>query len=128
MPLLGGMFAAAAMEHREHDRLRVCFPLDIDAPGKHNRFGVTRNVSASGMLFGTRSRFALGQRLRITFRVSSTAPEYSVRGRVVRLGRDGRLRGAVYPRRVALQFEHPQPALTAEFRDAAKCQAELYSE
>ena len=67
------------------------------------------------MLLGTRSRFSLGQRLELTFRVLPTTPEYSVRGRVVRIGRVKPDQADVYPRRIAIEFETQFLALVPEF-------------
>jgi len=78
------------------------------------------------MLLATRSRFALGQRLALTFRVHPESPQRSVRARVVRLGRAGPKADDFYPRRVAVEFESPMSTLVPEFHDAAERQAELY--
>jgi hypothetical protein len=88
--------------------------------------GVTRNVSASGMLLATRSRYALGQRLDLTFRVHPGSPTRNLKARVVRLGRAGPKADDLYPRRVAIEFDRPLVKLVPELQKAALRQAEIY--
>jgi hypothetical protein len=113
-----------AKDHRRFERFNVWLPLHIDSDKKKARVGVTRNMSASGLMFGTRSRYAVGQNLDLTFRVDLRAPERLLRARIVRL--DGTDDGGMFPRRVAVEFTEPLPELEPMVQEAAKYQAKLY--
>ncbi len=80
-------------------------PLRLDTESKTGRFGVSRNVSASGMLLRTRSRFTLGDRIGLTFRFTSDANDRRLDGKIVRLERDQGDDAGIFPRQVAVQFD-----------------------
>jgi len=93
---------ALMAERRRSIRYPINFPVRIDAPEKADRLGVSHDVSTSGMLLLTRSRFRLGQRLELRFRTTQQAVERCVHGRVVRLSVSW---NHFFPRRVAVAFD-----------------------
>ena len=73
------------MEYRRrHARRTIRFPLALETPAKRGRVGVARDVSVSGMLLGTPSRYQLGQRIRVRFRPRADGPTFEIPGTVVR--------------------------------------------
>jgi hypothetical protein len=73
---------------RRHSRREIRFPLAINSPIKSGRVGVARNLSQSGVLLGTPSRFSPGQRVRLNFKTKNNGPLHDVVGTVVRTGHD----------------------------------------
>jgi hypothetical protein len=104
-------FGAMHDERRRHARHRVCFPIRVDGDRKHDRVGMSRDGSASGILFGTPSHFDLGDRLVVSFQVSREHDPVRLAGRVVRVGIDGSHRDSWCSRLVALEFERAHPEL-----------------
>jgi hypothetical protein len=80
-------------------------PIRLDTERKTERFGVSRNVSASGMLLRTRSRFNIGDRIGLTFRFASDSSDRRLDGEVVRLERDHADTSGIFPRHVAVKFD-----------------------
>ncbi len=83
---------------------------------RKERAGITRNVSAGGVLFHSASRFALGQHLELRFRAPLTAPthmrsEIQLTGTVVRVATDAR--DTAFRHLTAVKFDEPTPTLTA---------------
>src|SRR5262245_31405027 len=100
-------------EKRRHPRYRISFPVRIDGPEKNDRVGVSFDVSACGMLLSTRSQFAVGQPLELTFRVGKNGDEQRVRGHVVRLTESWE---HFFPRRVAVAFDAALGDIDVELR------------
>jgi PilZ domain len=73
---------------RRHSRREIRFPLAINSPTKSGRVGVARNLSCGGVLLGTPSRFAPGQRVRLHFKTTGDGPLYDIVGTVVRTAHD----------------------------------------
>jgi hypothetical protein len=91
-------------ERRRFERHAIQVPVNVSTKVRQNRVGVIRDVSASGVLFHSRSRFALGERLTIQFRIRKD--KSSTAGRVVRAGTDQR-DDAFFPYLTAVQFDAP---------------------
>ena len=95
-------------ERRIHDRRALHAAVAIDATDRENRVGVTRNLSAGGVLFHTASRFQLGETLDLTFRGPPVIPvDTRVRGKVVRAHHDVRESDTLFPHLIAVEFEEP---------------------
>ncbi len=71
-------------ERRRSLRLPLWVPTRIDTATQPNRFGMTRNVSSTGALLGTPTRFRIGERADIELRLPNQEPK-NVPGRIVRL-------------------------------------------
>jgi PilZ domain-containing protein len=98
-------------DRRRHERHRICFPIRVDSAKKRDRVGMSRDGSASGILFGTPSHFDVGDELTLRFRVSEKHGEVHIPGRVVRVGIDARHRDSWCSRLVAIEFVEPHPEL-----------------
>ncbi|MGI5860930.1 MAG: PilZ domain-containing protein [Myxococcales bacterium] len=93
---------------RQAERHVVAVVVQIDSAHRKERIGVTRDVSASGTLFLSNSKFEVGERLEVTFHVSEDPG--SVRkghGEVVRVERLEPGRQWRYA--MALKFDQPLP-------------------
>lgn len=77
--------------------------MEIESPAKPGRVAVARNVSQGGLLLGTPSRFAAGQRVRVRFRTRRDGPQYELAGTIVRAGRDEN--GEWLSRLIAVEFD-----------------------
>jgi hypothetical protein len=95
-------------DRRSFARHQVHAAIGIDTEARKNRVGVTRNVSAGGVLFHSASRFEVGQRLDLYFRARPILrEEMHVRGRVVRVWHEARDHYTLFPHVIAVEFEHP---------------------
>jgi hypothetical protein len=91
-------------ERRRFERHPIQVPVNISTAARRDRVGVVRDLSASGMLFHSRSEFALGERLALEFRIHRD--QGSTAGRVVRTFCDPVL-GVTFPYLTAVQFDAP---------------------
>ena len=84
-----------------------------------------RNGSVSGLLLGTPSRFRLGERILMAFRVSERhGQEKQVAGTIVRVETDAP--DSWFNRLVAVQLDAPDPELDLLFVDEAQRQARTF--
>jgi hypothetical protein len=88
---------------RRHFRHETRLPVEIESPQKPGRIAVARNVSQGGLLLGTPSKFAPGQRVRVRFRTRHDGPRYELPGTIVRAGRDAN--GEWLSRLIAVEFD-----------------------
>lgn len=103
-------------ERRRYMRYQAYLPVQIDTPDKPGRIGLSHDVSSSGMLIATPSRFEIGQRVDVTFRLSRRGAKRTRRGRITRLYDEW---GRSFPRRLAVVFECDDPGLEPLIRYAA---------
>lgn len=98
-------------ERRRCERLPVAIPTRIDTPSFQGRIGVTRNVSRTGMLIGTPSRFRIGERATLELRVGEGDSARSIEqsGRIVRLEMNGRDETGIWSYLMAVRFSDPLP-------------------
>lgn len=92
-------------ERRAHERKSLRTPIGIDAESRKDRAGITRNMSASGVLFHSPSRFSIGEELELYFR-SRDGGEQRYTGRVVRTGTDPDVH-TIFPHVTAVAFDEP---------------------
>jgi hypothetical protein len=100
-----GYLDAAMNERRRAPRLEFVVPVQIDAPEKKNRVGMACNASATGILFGTQSRFQVGQWVDLSYKPSLEAAWTRVRGRIVRIEIDEERE--LFRRMVAIEYARP---------------------
>jgi len=97
----------ASNRHRA-DRHPVVVVVQIDSQQRKERLGVTRDVSNSGTLLLSNSKFEVGERLEVTFHLSSESDvarkEWGEVVRVERLEAGRQWRYAM-----ALRFDKPLP-------------------
>lgn len=73
-------------ERRHHTRHPIQVPVNVSAGARRDRVGMIRDLSRSGILFHSLSRFELGERLALMFRVDRA--KGSTGGQVVRVDTD----------------------------------------
>jgi hypothetical protein len=113
-------------ERRRRERHRICFPIQLNGRQKQGRIGLCRNGSATGMLLGTPSRFELGERLELDFRVTSKAEDRRVAGTIVRVDEEKPNRDHWCHRLIAIVFDEEQPDLADVFAELAPHQARIF--
>lgn len=101
-----------ASERREHARTRIWFPVHLAAKDEVDVLGVCYDVSKTGILVSTATQVEQGAEVRVTLRIPPQDPiERTVRGRVVRSGRNEDDPDGIWRFRIALEFEEPIPEL-----------------
>jgi len=73
-------------DRRRHTRHPIQVPVEVSTPTRRHRVGMIRDLSQSGILFHSRSKFAIGERLALMFRLSKH--NGSTGGHVVRTETD----------------------------------------
>lgn len=83
---------------------------------------MSRNASARGVLLGSPSRFDIGERLVMTFRIMPAGPMYAgVAGKVVRVDEAANAEDPMWRHVMAIEFERP---LDEEVIEALRTAAE----
>jgi hypothetical protein len=75
-------YCAVMQERRQAARLRVAVPVAITTSYAPERVGMTRDVSATGILFHSVTKFDVGEDMRLVFTVNNANAVAT--GRVVR--------------------------------------------
>lgn len=91
-------------ERRRYERKPVSVPVNVSTKVRRDRVGVTRDISASGVLFHSVSRFTSGEQVVVMFKVNKK--HSSTTGRVVRSATDDNADGA-FRYVTAVQFDAP---------------------
>lgn len=73
-------------ERRRHIRHPIQVPVDVSTDVRRHRVGMIRDLSASGILFHSLSKFAVGERLALMFNLAKHSG--STGGYVVRVDTD----------------------------------------
>ncbi len=109
-------------ERRQRRRYRFHLALAIDAQDRGGRVGISQDVSAEGLRFNTRSRFAPGEELMLTLHMHQEREQATrVRARVVRVDTVDLRSNFPWRYMTAVHFEEPVPDIeaTAQKNDAA---------
>jgi hypothetical protein len=106
-------------ERRDGQRFHVWFPVQFEAGTRRGRIAVSHDVSARGILLSAATDLEPGAEVSITFRVLPDDPEdRTVRGRVVRVEPNADDPDGLWPLRVAVEFDQPEPDLERQLADA----------
>ncbi len=97
-------------DRRRSERKRGFFAIQLDSLERANRIGVSRDVSMSGMLIASPSRFAVGEEVRVHIYFPNDARE-SVRARVARVEETPLRSDEPWRYRLALEFDSEYPQL-----------------
>jgi hypothetical protein len=97
--------SASGSERRRHPRHDIRTPIGIDSLTRKDRVGITRNLSESGVLFLTASRFEIGESLNMVLRLRRGIDE-RVSGTVVRSQRKLGVHD-LFTNIVAVEFHEP---------------------
>ena len=93
-------------DRRRAPRYPLSTPVEIDGKERKHRIGVTRDASVFGIQVISRSRFDIGQKIVVRFRVGSPgASTEEVEGRVVRHLIDAE--ADLWPHVMGVVFERP---------------------
>ncbi len=101
-------------ERRRSDRHAVSLPTRIDTPSFSGRIGVTCNVSSTGVLLGTPSRFRIGERAQVELRLGDGDDVQVVarEGRIVRLELNAQDESGLWSYLMAVRFSEPLDDVT----------------
>ena len=77
------------VERRRFERLPIQVPVNVSTSVRHDRVGMIRDLSVSGVLFHSLSRFAIGERVVVMFKLP--ARKGITAGKVVRAAIDANL-------------------------------------
>jgi len=75
-------------ERRRFFRKPIQIAVSVSTAERKDRVGCTRDLSAKGLLFHSASRFAVGERVDLMFRLARQGPLTTATARVVRAMRD----------------------------------------
>ncbi len=80
----------------------------MDSRNRKDRIAMSRNASSRGVLLGSPSRFEVGERLVMTFRIMPDGPQYAgVVGKVVRVDESATAEDPMWRHVMAIEFESP---------------------
>ena len=95
-------------DRRRFGRIPIFTPVNVCTAERRDRAGMIRDVSASGVLFHSRSKFAIGERVSLMFYVrrEGEAVKGTTAGHVVRSFVDDN-RDAMFQHVTAVRFDAP---------------------
>ena len=105
--------AVASNERRSTSRHVAWFSVRVDADGRSG-IGLTHNVSQEGILLATHKLIEVGSPVKLTLHVDPDrqAPR-ELDGRIVRMVRNSADPQGLWPYKLAIAFEDPDPELVA---------------
>jgi len=107
-------------QQRRYGRFEIWFPVRVTG-GDVDGMAVNRNVSASGMLVALSARLEVGAVVEVRFAVpTASTAERTLRGKVVRVEPNQEDPDGMFPQRMALAFDDPDPDLVPVLEHAAK--------
>lgn len=83
------------------------FPVEVTSGPSHESLGISHDASPRGILFASGMKVEVGESITIKFRLSKTAPEQTVTGKVVRVEVNEDDPTGMWPNRLALSFDAP---------------------
>jgi hypothetical protein len=98
------------IERRTDVRHATNLVVSIHTEQRKDRVGITSDVSATGLLLHSLSRFQVGDRVHLVFQVGEA--EQTASGRVVRAAKDARWE--LFPNVAAVRFETPRPEISQQ--------------
>lgn len=80
----------------------------MDSKVRKDRIAMSRNASSRGVLLGSPSRFEVGEKLVMTFRIMPAGKMYAgVVGKVVRVDESANAEDPMWRHVMAIEFEQP---------------------
>lgn len=112
-----------ADERRAHARYRLWLPARIEGEQGPTRVAVGHDVSQGGTMLVTRGELTPGQSVRLHIRIPPTedGQEHVIAARVLRVDANDADPHGLWPYRVALEFDEPDPEIEATLRAHAEC-------
>src|SRR5690606_24303829 len=102
---------------RSVERYKAWFPVRITAEATSGS-ALARNVSETGMLVATRRKFAVGDPVEVALLLEESKGSPALRGTIVRSGPNEEDPSGLWPFKVAITFEAPDPKLVPLVTDA----------
>ncbi len=107
------------MQRRRYGRYQLWFPVRVTGSGLDG-MAVNHNVSASGMLIALSARLEVGAEVQLRFTLPAAhGGERMLRGSVVRIEQNAEDPDGMWPYRMAVAFEDPDPELVPLLEQAA---------
>ncbi len=94
-------------ERRRARRRFLTLPVRIDTHSRPERFAITRNLSRTGALLATQSRFRIGAKAVLLFHADGKGKRSPVEARIVRLELNSEDATGLWPYLAAVSFETP---------------------
>jgi hypothetical protein len=94
-------------ERRRALRQPLTIPARVDTKSRPQRFAMTRNLSKTGALLATPSRFHIGERATLRFRTPDSSDYRRVEARIVRLELNPQDQVGIWPYLAAVRFAEP---------------------
>ena len=105
---------ATGPERRRVRRHTAWFPVRFDGQARGASTALARNVSPQGVLLATRRSLEVGEPLTLHMLVDpESGRTRELTGRVVRMTRNDEDPGGLWPYKMAVEFEQPDPELVA---------------
>lgn len=99
-------------ERRKAKRFRAWFPMRIEPTDAGEHIAVSRNISSVGLLMATATKLELGAPVTLRFRMAPAGPpEHVVPGTIVRFLSNEEDPDGLWPHKVAVEFDEPDPKL-----------------
>jgi hypothetical protein len=95
-------------ERRRATRQDALIPARIDSESRADRLAISRNLSRTGALLGTPSRFRIGERTWLSFQLDGECVS-EISGRIVRLELNHDDDTGIWRFLMAVQFHEPLP-------------------
>jgi hypothetical protein len=97
------------MTRRTHERYEIWLPVKVDA--LREGIAATHDASSRGVLMVTASTLEAGSPIEISIKLPGESAFRRVAGRVVRVEENPDDPHGLWPHRVAVEFDEPQPEL-----------------
>lgn len=94
-------------DRREKPRTAAVLAVGLESETKDGRLGVTRDISAKGLLVVTASHFEKGDRLKITVHAGRVGVDLS--GRVIRIDENPISSPELWRYRIGIELDAPMP-------------------
>ena len=109
-------------ERRAHPRYRLWLPARIEGDEHDSRLAIGHDMSQSGSLLVTRQQLQTGAHVRIFVRIPPDGDdEYAISARVVRVEPNDADPEGLWPTRVAVEFDEPEPEVERLLRSHSEC-------
>jgi hypothetical protein len=110
---------SAVAERRQAQRHVAWFPVRVDAGGRSGT-ALAHNVSGGGILLAARKLIEVGSPVKLSLHVDPDRQRpREIEGRIVRMVRNSADPNGLWPYKLAVEFEDPDPELVSLVLDDA---------
>jgi hypothetical protein len=107
-------------ERRKHERYALWFPVRIEAGGKPEALGVTRDASRAAIRVSAATKLEVGERVTVTFSLPDDAQEHRVEGAILRMEPNSDDPHGLWPFRLTVSFDREVPELEALLKEGVE--------